>query len=314
MDGLETMNDPHPDVVCFGMITPATVLVVDEFPEHNAGVVWRERADFISDDAAIVAVLLKQWGVQTGLIGTALGDDSAGRDVVSKLSALGVSGTFLLTDQVETPYEINISDATGSRTYFWKRDPATLSTLDDADLSMIAGSRFVYADWYDGPHVARALTEAARHDVPVFFNFEHGHQDETLLKRYAPLVSVCQATTDATQSGDDGEATASKLLEAGVDTALVTLAEKGGLAADAGGTYSVNAPKVRVVDGCAAGATFSAGYILGRLAGWQMERTLRFAVAAASLQCTIVGPVAFPLAEVESLASGLTVESYGPLI
>ncbi|MCH8062363.1 MAG: hypothetical protein IH861_07665, partial [Chloroflexi bacterium] len=55
-------------------------------------------------------------------------------------------------------------------------------------------------------------------------------------------------------------------------------------------------------------------YILGRLAGWQMERTLRFAVAAASLQCTIVGPVAFPLAEVESLASGLTVESYGPLI
>ena len=57
------MTGPQPDVVCFGMITPATVLVVDEFPEHNTGVAWRERADFISDDAAIIAVLLKQWGV-----------------------------------------------------------------------------------------------------------------------------------------------------------------------------------------------------------------------------------------------------------
>lgn len=308
------MTGPQPDVVCFGMITPATVLVVDEFPEHNTGVAWRERADFISDDAAIIAVLLKQWGVQTGLIGTALGDDSAGRCVAAKLSELGVSGTFLLSDQVETPYEINISDPTGSRTYFWKRDPAILSTLDDADLSMVAGSKFVYADWYDGPHVMRALTEAARQDVPVFFNFEHGHQDEMLLKRYAPFVSMCQATTDATQSSGDGEATASRLLEAGVETALVTMAEKGCLAADARGTYRVTAPEVGIVDGCAAGATISAGYILGRLAGWQTERTLRFAVAAASLQCTRVGPVAFPLPEVESLASGLTVESYGPLI
>ncbi len=295
------------------MLTPATVLVVDEFPHQNAGAVWRERADFISDDAAIVAVLLKQWGVRTGLIGTALGDDSAGRDVAARLSELGVSGNFIISAQVETPYEINISDATGSRTYFWKRDPAVLSTLDEADLSMIAGARFVYADWYDGPHVLRAMTEAARHDVPVFFNFEHGHHDDSLMELYAPLISVCQATTDTTQRSTDGEATASKLLEAGVETALVTMAQRGCLAADADGTYRVTAPEVSVVDGCAAGATFSAGYILGRLAGWQTERTLRFAVAAASLQCTVVGPVAFPLAEVESLASGLTVESYGPL-
>ena len=156
------MTDSQPNVVCFGMITPATVLVVDEFPEHNAGAVWRERADFISDDAAIVSVLLKQWGMQTGLIGTALGDDAAGRDVAGKLSTLGVSGTFLISDQIETPYEVNISDSSGSRTYFWKKDPAILSTLDQADLSMIAGSKMVYADWYDGHHVLRAMTELRR--------------------------------------------------------------------------------------------------------------------------------------------------------
>ena len=118
------MTDTQPEVVCFGMITPATVLVVEEFPEHNAGVVWRERADFISDDAAIVAVLLKRWGIQTGLIGTTLGDDSAGHEAAERLTELGVLGTFLHSDQIETPYEVNISDSSGSRTYLWKRDPA----------------------------------------------------------------------------------------------------------------------------------------------------------------------------------------------
>ncbi|MCH9011316.1 MAG: hypothetical protein IIC21_11875 [Chloroflexi bacterium] len=88
------MTGPQPDVVCFGMITPATVLVVDEFPEHNTGVAWRERADFISDDAAIIAVLLKQWGVRTGLIGTALGDDSAGRDRFARERAHLLVGVF----------------------------------------------------------------------------------------------------------------------------------------------------------------------------------------------------------------------------
>ena len=51
-----------PEVVCFGMITSAVVLVVDRFPEHNTGTYTKQVAEFVSDDAAIVACLLRQWG------------------------------------------------------------------------------------------------------------------------------------------------------------------------------------------------------------------------------------------------------------
>ena len=51
-DGRQT-----PKVVCFGMITPARVLVVDELPEWNTGAIRTEGAEFVSDDAAIVDTL-----------------------------------------------------------------------------------------------------------------------------------------------------------------------------------------------------------------------------------------------------------------
>ena len=102
-----------------------------------------------------------------------------------------------------TTYELNISDSTGGRTYFWRHDPVIMNTLETGDLSLIDGARMLYADWYDGSHVLRALKEASRLGVPVFFNFEHGHEDSELLARYAHYISVCQAVTDFAQLGDN---------------------------------------------------------------------------------------------------------------
>jgi len=52
----------------------------------------------------------------------------------------------------------------------------------------------------------------------------------------------------------------------------------------------VHAPSVHAVDGCGAGATFSAGFIYGHLKGWDLERSARFLPrAAASLKVTRPG-------------------------
>ena len=296
------------DVVCFGMVTPATLVVVKELPAWNTGATWDHVTEFISDDGAIVAILLKEWGIQTGLICTTLGDDTAGRRTARELKELGILGDFRLSRDAKTPYELNISDGKGGRTYFWRRDPDVLATLDSADLSLIDGARMLYADWYDGDHVLRGLREAGRLNVPVFFNFEHGHADPELLARYAPYVTVCQAVTDPAQTSGDMLNVASCLLRAGIPTAIVTLADQGCLGATAQGLVRVHAPRVNAIDGCAAGATFSAGHLYGLLNGWNLERSLRFAVAAASLGCTKVGPTAFPLAQIAALAESLEVE------
>ena len=69
----------------------------------------------------------------------------------------------------------------------------------------------------------------------------------------------------------------------------------------------VEAPALDAVDTCGAGATFSAAYINSWSTGSDLERSLRFAVAAASLKCSVVGPKAFPLGEVSRLADTLSV-------
>ncbi len=84
------MNPPA--YVGFGMLTPVAILVVDELPEHNTGALISQISEFVFDDAAIVACLLRQWDVPTGIIGTAVGDDSRGRALGPNVKGLGRAG------------------------------------------------------------------------------------------------------------------------------------------------------------------------------------------------------------------------------
>ena len=167
----------------------------------------------------------------------------------------------------------------------------------------------LYVDWYDGDHILRAMEEANQKEVPVFLNFEHGHADPQLLNRYAGKAIICQAVTDAAQLGNVPPVeVALNLLKTGVQIALITMADEGCLAVRGSQVVRVHAPKVHVVDGCGAGATFSAGFILGYLKGWSLEQSVCFATAAASLKVTRPGLSMFPMPEIDRLAKQLRVE------
>src|SRR4030042_2263928 len=195
------MPSSPPSYVGFGMLTPVVIAVVDQLPEHNTGAVIKEVSEFIFDDAAIVACLLRQWGVPPALIGTAVGEDSRGRRLAQQLEEWGVQADVRFTREFKTPVEVDVSDSGGARTYFWQRSPQILDTLDTADLSSLRGSQILYVDWYDGDHILRAMDEALRLGLPVFLNFEHGHVDPQLLQRYGSRATICQAVTDAAQLG-----------------------------------------------------------------------------------------------------------------
>ncbi len=306
-----THSSPNPtaEVVCFGMLTPVAILVVEQLPAHNCGALIQDVSEFIFDDAAIVACLLRQWDVQSGLVGTTLGNDYRGRNIARRLKALGVLGKVRLSSRFTTPYEVDVSDRTGARTYFWQRQPRVLDTLDTADLSLLKGSSLLYVDWYDGDHILRAMDEANRLGIPVFLNLEHGHQDPDILSRYVKRAALCQAVTDPAQCGScEPSDVAHKLLEAGAKTAIITLAGEGCLVVRGNKSWRVWPPKVPVVDGCGAGATFSTGFIYGAIRGWTLEDTVRFATAAASLKVARVGLKVEPVAEVKRLARQLKVE------
>ncbi|GAB4503583.1 MAG: hypothetical protein Fur0043_05750 [Anaerolineales bacterium] len=297
-----------PAYVGFGMLTPVAIMVVEHLPEHNTGALVQEVSEFIFDDAAIIACLLRQWDVPTGMIGTAVGDDLRGHALANQLAEWGVQGEVRFSN-IKTPWEVDVSDQTGARTYFWQRPPEVLATLDTADLSLLQGARLLYVDWYDGDHILRAMDAARDLEVPVYLNLEHGHANPEALRKYGGRAVICQAVTDAAQRGEESPLeVAQKLIQAGVKTALITMAEEGCLAVQEDQVVRVFAPKVQAVDGCGAGATFSAGYIYGYLNGWDLETSLRFATAAASLKVTRPGLQMFPLPEIQALAAKLEVE------
>jgi len=223
---------------------------------------------------------------------------------------MGVQGKVRFTKKYKTPIEVNVSDKTGARTYFWQRSPEILDTLNTADLSMLAGSKLMYVDWYDGDNIIRAMNEARRLGVPVYLNLEHGHNDPEIMEKYASRATICQAVTDDAQLGRKGAMlnVARKLLKAGIKTAIVTMARQGCMVVQGDEIVRVYAPNVKAVDGSGAGATFSSGFIYGHLKGWGLEETVRFAIAAASLKVTHSGLKMFPVKQIKALAATLRVE------
>ncbi|MDP1545176.1 MAG: carbohydrate kinase family protein [Anaerolineales bacterium] len=301
---------PPPAYVGFGMLTPVYIMSLDKLPKLNTGAVVHQVSDYVYDDAAIIACNLSQWGVPSAMIGTAVGDDLLGKYVIDKFKELGVQGKVRVTDEYKTPLEVNVSDKKGARTYFWQRSQEILSTLDTADLSLIKKAKLLYVDWYDGDHIVRAMEEAKRHNVPVFLNFEHGHKHPDLLKKYAGIVTVCQAVTDAAQIGKKQSmlGVARKLIKSGIETAIITMASQGCMAVQGEEIIRAFAPKVKAVDASGAGATFSSGYVYGYLNRWSLEDTVRFAIAAASLKVTRSGLEMFPVPEIQGLARTVRIE------
>lgn len=299
-----------PVYVGFGMLTPVYIMSLDRLPKLNTGAIVHEVSDYVYDDAAIIACNLSQWGVSSGMIGTAVGNDMLGRFVADRLDRLGVQGEVRVTDRYKTPLEVNVSDKKGARTYFWQRSPEILSTLDEADLSLIKTAKLLYVDWYDGDHIVRAMEEAKRHNVPVFLNFEHGHTHPDLLRKYSGMVTVCQAVTDAAQIGKRQAmlGVARKLIKAGIETAIITMASQGCLVVRGDEIIRAHAPKVKAVDASGAGATFSSGFIYGYLHNWNLEDTIRFAIAAASLKVTRSGLEMFSVQAIQGLARTVRIE------
>ncbi|NWF64426.1 MAG: carbohydrate kinase family protein [Chloroflexi bacterium] len=299
-----------PAYVGFGMLTPVYIMSLDQLPKLNTGAIVHQVSDYVYDDAAIIACNLSQWDVPSAMIGTAVGKDLLGKYVADKLKELGVQGEVRVTDKYKTPLEVNVSDKKGARTYFWQRSKKILDTLDSADLSLIHTAKLLYVDWYDGDPIIRAMEEAKRHHVPVFLNFEHGHKNSDLLKKYAGMVTICQAVTDAAQIGKRQAmlGTARKLIKAGIQTAIITMASQGCMVVQGEEIIRAYAPKVNAVDASGAGATFSSGYIYGYLNRWSLEDTVRFAIAAASLKVTRSGLQMFPVPEIKGLARLIRIE------
>jgi len=283
---------------------------------------------YVGGSATNVAVAAARYGHSSAVI-TRVGDDSFGRFVHRALRGYGVDDRFVsAVPDLPTPVTFcEIFPPDDFPLYFYGRLPTAPDLqirTDELDLEAVRNAGVFWVT-VTGLSVepSRSATLAALEargkagitilDLdyrPMFWSSRE--EARGYVQQALPHVTVAVGNLDEcdTAVGErEPRAAADALRSFGVQLAVVKQGPKGVLAHD--GTVAVEVPPtpVEVVNGLGAGDAFGGAMCHGLLAGWEVERIMRFANAAGAI-------VASRLACSDAMPTTAEVEAFlnqGPL-
>jgi len=273
---------------------------VDLYPEQS-GVplaLVRTFSKSLGGSPTNVAVGAARYGHRAAVI-TKVGADGFGDYVRTALRGFGVDDRFVGTDpELRTPIvfcELLPPESPSILFYRQPTAPDMRLSVDELDLGAIRDARIF---WTTGTGLStepsRAATLAALearrrggitvHDLdyrPMFWPSPDDARVQQLKALALATIAVGNVEECAVAVGDGTpEDLAGRLLDLGLDLAIVKLGGDGVLAAWEGKAERFPPVRVRVVNGLGAGDAFGAGVCHGLLEGWDVPRTIRFASAA----------------------------------
>jgi 5-dehydro-2-deoxygluconokinase len=273
---------------------------VDLYPEQS-GVPLAEVRTFaksLGGSPTNVAVGAARYGHRVAVI-TKVGADGFGDYVHDALRRFGVDDRFVGTDpELRTPIvfcELLPPESPSILFYRQPSAPDMQLTTDELDIEGIRAARIF---WTTGTGLSsepsRTATIAALeargreaitvHDLdyrPMFWSTPDDARAQQLRAVALATVAVGNVEECAVAVGEGPpEDLARRLLDLGLDLAIVKLGADGVLAAWDGGAERFPPVRVRVVNGLGAGDAFGAGVCHGLLEDWDVPRTVRFASAA----------------------------------
>lgn len=279
---------------------------------------------FLGGSATNVAVAATRHGRRSAVI-TRTGADPFGRFVHRALSELGVDDRYVTAvPDLPTPVTFcEIFPPDHFPLYFYRLPVAPDLVIEPGELDLDA-IRAAGVFWATVTGLSRQPSRAAHHAAwqargrrpltvldldyrPTFW--ESARLAAAEVRRALPHVTVAVGNLDEVEVAvgqREPYAAAEALLEAGVQLAVVKQGPKGVLARTAAETVEVPPVPVDVVNGLGAGDGFGGALCHGLLAGWPLERVLRFANAAGAivagrLECSTAMP---GTDEVERLLGG----------
>lgn len=258
-------------------------------------------AKFLGGTATNVAVGAARLGHRSAVL-TKVGPDPFGTFVRHALNGFGVDSSYVGTSpELLTPVVFCELDPPEDPTLLFYRLPVAPDlTLTSGDVPWEVVDS-VPVLWVTGTGVSveparstqLALLERRgrrRHTVldldwrPMFWPSpaEARAQYEAMLPRVTVVVGN-RAEVEVAVGTTDPDAAAARLLEHGVELAIVKLGADGVLLAHAEGTEIVAPERIEVVNGLGAGDAFGAALIHGLLAGWDPATIGRYANAAGAM-------------------------------
>ena len=276
---------------------------------------------WLGGSATNVAVAAARYQRRTAVI-TRTGDDPFGTFVHAALRGYGVDDRYVTSvPGLPTPVvfcEIFPPDDFPLYFYRWPKAPDMEIRAGELDLDAIRSAGVFWAtvtglsDEPSRTATLAALQARGRREITVLdldyraMFWPSREQARHWVRQALPHVSVAVGNLDEcdTAVGEQKPLAAAQALHAfGVGLAVIKQGPKGVLAHD--GTAAVEVPPVpvTVVNGLGAGDAFGGALCHGLLAGWDLERVMRFAnaagaIVASRLACSGAMPTA---AEVEAL-------------
>ncbi len=275
---------------------------------------------YLGGSATNVAVAAARYQRRTAVI-TRTGDDPFGRFVHAALRAYGIDDRYVTSvPELPTPVtfcEIFPPDDFPLYFYRWPKAPDLEIYREELDLDAI---RAAGVFWVTGTGLcaepsrtatlaalqARGSREITVLDLdyrPMFWDSRE--QARHWIQQALPHVTVAVGNLDECDTAvgqREPLAAARALHEFGVGLAVVKQGPKGVLADDRTVAVEVPPVPVNVLNGLGAGDAFGGALCHGLLAGWDLERVMRFANAAGAivagrLACSDAMPTAAEVAQ-----------------
>jgi 5-dehydro-2-deoxygluconokinase len=279
---------------------------------------------FLGGSATNVAVACARHGRLVAVI-TRTGEDPFGRFVRREVRRLGVDDRYVsAVADLPTPVtfcEIFPPDDFPLYFYRFPKAPDLVINADELDLSAIRDAGVFWATVTglsqepsrEAHHVAWGARMRAPLTVldldyrPMFWLSREAARAE--VTKALPHVTVTVGNLDECETAvgeREPMRAAAALLDTGIELAVVKQGPKGVLARTRDEVVEVPPTPVDVVNGLGAGDGFGGALCHGLLAGWPLERTLRYAnaagaIVASRLECSTAMPTP---AEVEELLAG----------
>ncbi len=277
------------DLVGVGLNATDTVIAVERFPERGGKVEYRESRVLPGGQVASAMVACQGWGLTTRYVGV-LGEDEAAVLHQREFARAGVDARIRTVEGGVSAQSMIMVDAAGERTVLCRRDERMVLRPEHLDREWVVGARVLLVDGWETAAATQAARWAREAGVLVV-----GDVDEVYAGAEELLCSVDYLIVSRTMPQRlTGEAVLDRALMAmrtryGCQLVGATMGEGGVVVWDGDRFWREAAFRVPVIDTTGAGDVFHAGFCYGLVQGWELGRQLRFACAAAALNCTAVG-------------------------
>lgn len=277
------------DLVGVGLNATDTLIPLAEFPPRGSKIEYTQASVMPGGQAASTVVACQCWGLATRYVGK-LGDDDAARLHRREFARVGVDARLIEVANAASPQSLILVDGGGERTVLCRRDEHLLLQPADLQREWIVCARALHVDGYETAAATQAARWAHEAGVPVIADLDEIYPGvEELIRNVDYLIVSRDFPSRLSGERDLADALRSLREKYGCKLTAATLGHDGVLAWDGARLLHRAAYCVNVVDTTGAGDIFHAGFIYGLLQGWELERQLDFACAAAALNCTCAG-------------------------